>query len=375
MKTLREFKEAIRFIYVCSNHKLPLKNLLDFSSLSGHVSDPDPIIPVRIIPIDMTPHTLRSELVILCERFDLSSMTLRQRKTPEMNVGGRVELANTMKPFYQSSSVPTRSSSLSSTNPHNKFMSMSASVPHHSRPSSSYIPPSQPTYSNRFSSSSSFPPRVSLHDSNNAFGGTSGTSRTTALDDYYAEDRYSSFRRDFENAIDSSFDSAVNTNEFLPLEVVRKIEERAFREGLTRGIQQCAYQVGYRLGLRSSAEKLLNYDELIGIIGSGSGSGGNNGSSSDLPNCNSSIGSSTGGSGVNLNIWDNSKFGTSTMNDSTSSSASSSWNSIGSTSGNGASSNNLGINNCFQIWNRSASTSFGSGSNSSGALSQSALWK
>ncbi|XP_050420120.1 tRNA (uracil-5-)-methyltransferase homolog B-like isoform X2 [Adelges cooleyi] len=72
VRTLRKFSEAVNLIYVCSNHKLPLKNLLDFSSVVRYWQKPidsDPFLPLRVVPIDMCPHTLRSELVLHFKRF------------------------------------------------------------------------------------------------------------------------------------------------------------------------------------------------------------------------------------------------------------------------------------------------------------------
>lgn len=348
VKTLREFKEAIRFIYVCSNHKLPLKNLLDFSSLTGQPTDPDPIIPVRIIPIDMTPHTLRSELVILCERFDLSSLTVRQRKNSDKS--STCMEAGATKSFYPASAT-NRNILSPPGGVHAKYVNF-PNTAHHNRSPANFSTSPQSSFSNRFLNSTSFPPRVPPFNGGNAnFGSTS-------LEDFYAEDRYSSFRRDFEKAIDSSysssFDPSVNANEFLPLDMVRKIEERAFREGLTRGIQQCAYQVGYQLGLRSSAEKLLNYDDLIGFP---NGSG-------NAPGSTGGAGSSTSNSS-NSGIWEppNGKFTTST----TTESSSSSW--LGSPSMSCPNANG------FQSWNRLSSPTFGNVGSLSDPPNQNVLWK
>ncbi|XP_025410390.1 tRNA (uracil(54)-C(5))-methyltransferase homolog isoform X3 [Sipha flava] len=77
VRTLRKFEEAINLIYVCSNHKLPLKNLLDFSSVVRYWQKPidsDPFLPLRIVPIDMCPHTLRSELVLHFKRFSIDEI-------------------------------------------------------------------------------------------------------------------------------------------------------------------------------------------------------------------------------------------------------------------------------------------------------------
>lgn len=51
---------------------MPLKNLLDFSSVVRYWQKPidsDPFLPLRVVPIDMCPHTLRSELVLHFKRF------------------------------------------------------------------------------------------------------------------------------------------------------------------------------------------------------------------------------------------------------------------------------------------------------------------
>lgn len=81
VRTLRKFKEAINLIYVCSNHKLPLKTLLDFSSVVKYWQKPmdsDPFLPLRVVPIDMCPHTLRSELVLHFKRFSVDEILSNQ---------------------------------------------------------------------------------------------------------------------------------------------------------------------------------------------------------------------------------------------------------------------------------------------------------
>lgn len=88
VRTLRKFKEAINLIYVCSNHKLPLKNLLDFSSVVRYGQKPidsDPFLPLRVVPIDMCPHTLRSELVLYFKRFSVDDiLSTKNDRTSKM---------------------------------------------------------------------------------------------------------------------------------------------------------------------------------------------------------------------------------------------------------------------------------------------------
>lgn len=92
VKTLRKFKEAINLIYVCSNHKLPLKNLLDFSSVVRYWQipiDSDPFLPLRVVPIDMCPHTLRSELVLHFKRFSVDEIISSKTERSSRNYAYR----------------------------------------------------------------------------------------------------------------------------------------------------------------------------------------------------------------------------------------------------------------------------------------------
>lgn len=92
VRTLRKFKEAINLIYVCSNHKLPLKNLLDFSSVVRYWQKPidsDPFLPLRVVPIDMCPHTLRSELVLHFKRFSVTDILSIKNERPPRVYGSR----------------------------------------------------------------------------------------------------------------------------------------------------------------------------------------------------------------------------------------------------------------------------------------------
>lgn len=91
VRTLRRFDEAANLVYVCSNHKLPLKNLLDFSSVVRYWQRPidtDPFLPLRVVPIDMCPHTLRSELVLFFKRFRADG--IRQRSAAFCAGGDRM---------------------------------------------------------------------------------------------------------------------------------------------------------------------------------------------------------------------------------------------------------------------------------------------
>lgn len=88
--SLRKMAEAQRIIYVCSNHKLPSKNIMDMSLLEGEKQEyvgTDPFFPTRVIPVDISPHSLRCELVILLERLDMTKVPKPKRSAPNRTIG------------------------------------------------------------------------------------------------------------------------------------------------------------------------------------------------------------------------------------------------------------------------------------------------
>lgn len=164
VRTLRQFKEAINLIYVCSNHKLPLKNLLDFSSVVRYWQKPidsDPFLPLRVVPIDMCPHTLRSELVLYFKRFSVDEILSTKNDRPSRLYGHR---------RFKTKFNPRTQETITSTN----------------QPSSSEV------------------------------GGL--------------------------------------------LDYLKKIEERAYQEGLAKGLERKAFQLGYSRGLQCAATN--NNDKL-----------------------------------------------------------------------------------------------------------------
>lgn len=69
-----------------------MKNLLDFSSVVRYWQKPidsDPFLPLRIVPIDMCPHTLRSELVLHFKRFSIDEILSIKTDRPSRVYGHR----------------------------------------------------------------------------------------------------------------------------------------------------------------------------------------------------------------------------------------------------------------------------------------------
>lgn len=83
-------KEVERIIYVCSNHKLPSKNIMDMAVLEGEnkiFKGTSPFFPTRVIPVDISPHSLRCELAILLERLDLAKIPKPDRTPSKARIG------------------------------------------------------------------------------------------------------------------------------------------------------------------------------------------------------------------------------------------------------------------------------------------------
>ncbi|KDR06356.1 tRNA (uracil(54)-C(5))-methyltransferase homolog-B-like [Zootermopsis nevadensis] len=80
---LRKMDNVQKLVYVCSNHKAPIRNFLDLccpegkSTMTGH-----PFVPMRIIPVDVAPHTMHSQMVILLERVDPSKLPKAKNPVP-----------------------------------------------------------------------------------------------------------------------------------------------------------------------------------------------------------------------------------------------------------------------------------------------------
>lgn len=308
---LRKLKEADKVIYVCSNHKLPLKNLLDLATVEpGPFDNTNPFVPTRIIPIDMSPHTLRCELVILCERLDMKKIPKPTRQAPVKDTK-KDRRRKRRRISVQRHSTPSQNRS--------RFYRNSFGNAYGSRPSrlmdsmpvsardSLYPPPlrgalyqnTQRGYrdfplrdsflNSRFSNYDAFDdfpsgsrgggnlynsPRNLMDNFNPRFG--SGFDRSSGLGGLSSlrgsslgggisslrgsgiggipslfdaprrppsnfdgdVSRYSDFRRDVEDAIDSSYpqyrDS--NVNKFSLASAMLEREERAYQAGLTRGL-------------------------------------------------------------------------------------------------------------------------------------------
>nr|CAD7442087.1 unnamed protein product [Timema bartmani] len=74
---LRKMENVQKMVYICSNHKSPIRNFLDLcfpagkgnNNFSGH-----PFIPVKVVPVDVAPFSMHAQMVILLERMDTSKL-------------------------------------------------------------------------------------------------------------------------------------------------------------------------------------------------------------------------------------------------------------------------------------------------------------
>lgn len=76
---MRELKEIEKIIYIGSSHRPPTRDLLEFTNLEKK-SDLDVFLVKEIIPVDMSPYTMRVDFAILCERTNPAELPKSTRK-------------------------------------------------------------------------------------------------------------------------------------------------------------------------------------------------------------------------------------------------------------------------------------------------------
>uniref|UniRef100_A0A1B6DRV2 tRNA (uracil(54)-C(5))-methyltransferase n=1 Tax=Clastoptera arizonana TaxID=38151 RepID=A0A1B6DRV2_9HEMI len=270
---LRNLKEADKIIYVCSNHKLPLKNLLDLGSVeSGSFGETNPFIPTRIIPIDMSPHALRCELVILCERIDMTTIPKPTRRAPDSDQRKDRRRKRFRTPRGRYSSGPRGFGNGYGVRPSRFAISARDSL---------YPPPLRAALYGDFPQRDMSPRFGNFNDYDNPRG------RRGLLDDIDSRydrffdklpphgrdmppgripslfdapirpplnfdsdlSRYSNFRRDVEDAIDSSYPQYQRGGGRFSIEsTMFEREQRAFEAGLSRGLTNGANSFGFPKG-------------------------------------------------------------------------------------------------------------------------------
>ncbi|XP_067001449.2 tRNA (uracil-5-)-methyltransferase homolog B isoform X2 [Anabrus simplex] len=83
LSQLRKLENVQKIIYVCSNHKAPIRNFLDLCCPAGKNSmTGNPFVPVKTIPVDVVPHTMHAQMVILLERVDPTKLPKAKNPPP-----------------------------------------------------------------------------------------------------------------------------------------------------------------------------------------------------------------------------------------------------------------------------------------------------
>ncbi|KAK3919689.1 tRNA (uracil-5-)-methyltransferase-like protein A [Frankliniella fusca] len=68
---LRKCKNLSKVVYIVSSQRVIHKNFIEFAAPAFFTKQPSkPLVPVRVIPVDLAPHTLHCCLVVLLERID-----------------------------------------------------------------------------------------------------------------------------------------------------------------------------------------------------------------------------------------------------------------------------------------------------------------
>lgn len=250
---LRRLDTVKKLVYVCSNHKAPIRNFLDLCCPAGrHAMSGHPFVPVRTVPVDVVPHTAHAQMVVLLERVDPATLP-KATSPPSVTAtassgrkvirgsgrGGKGALLGRGGPRGRGRGLPpplARGRGRGGGLPLLRGPPMPPPPPHRLGYGAPPPLPREPPLPPR--------PRIPRGDFDHYGPPPYGPTRRPRLDfasDELTLSRYSDFRRDVEDAIDSS----LGPRPLLPAPSRRlprsemdmlEREEMAYRAGLTRGM-------------------------------------------------------------------------------------------------------------------------------------------
>lgn len=197
---MRKLKEVNQFIYISSNLRPPVNNFLDFASMDSKLGFEglDPFIVKQVIPLDLAPHSLRCDLVILCERLNVEKIPKSSRPTPKAAKKTFKNNSSQQKKTSQNSAAAGRSSYFPTEEMVRRYSNLRKprqEIDYKKRDSLYPLPLRGALYQGFEDERSSYYPN------NNYEQYYCGPSRTY---DGRHLDRYSDFRRDMEYALDET---------------------------------------------------------------------------------------------------------------------------------------------------------------------------
>jgi hypothetical protein len=74
LAAIRNTPNITRLVYVSCDAKNAMKNFIDLSRPPSKTAKGDPFLPVKIVPVDLFPHTRGFELILLFERVPMSDI-------------------------------------------------------------------------------------------------------------------------------------------------------------------------------------------------------------------------------------------------------------------------------------------------------------
>merc|ERR1712096_167946 len=111
LSAIRNTLTIKRLVYVSCDAKNAMKNFVDLSRPASKTAKGDPFLPVKIIPVDLFPHSKGFELVILFERVAWGSIlnseiAKRIRDVETESLEEMVELADKVKQERECNAKP-----------------------------------------------------------------------------------------------------------------------------------------------------------------------------------------------------------------------------------------------------------------------------
>ena len=74
LKAIRGTQAIRKLVYISCDAKNAMKNFVDLARAPSQTAKGDPFLPMKIIPVDLFPHSRGFELVILFERVSWGSI-------------------------------------------------------------------------------------------------------------------------------------------------------------------------------------------------------------------------------------------------------------------------------------------------------------
>lgn len=82
LNVIRATWKIKKLVFVACNFESSYKNVVHLAKAASKLTPGDPFIPVRVIPVDMFPHTRHAEVIVYMERRSMNSLVAPKIEIP-----------------------------------------------------------------------------------------------------------------------------------------------------------------------------------------------------------------------------------------------------------------------------------------------------